>query len=199
MLAKKFQGDSHELVGFFDLRRMSASINYFKFGSIYGLVIQLGTFQWNYSVLFAPNNTGGDRHTLEQMGESRVMHVWSPANTDRHFPVSFRHVGLFCSWRFFEDLMVLRDLLRIMKCQLRNLGRADNEDVGDFAVLRLDANCVDQHQTTESVPAGSCNFSGQPAAHGKSDCPYPLKIMYFLEPSVKGSKVLYSFYPFCTV
>ena len=64
MLARKVKGDSLRLVRVLNLRGKSAFINYFKFGSFYRLEIQNCTFQWNYSVLFTPENTGGYRHML---------------------------------------------------------------------------------------------------------------------------------------
>ena len=75
--------------------------------------------------------------------------------------------------------------------------------VNPFQRLQADGEIqrgVDGQRVTEGVGRiGRGEGECVPAAHGEADCPYPFEIMYFLEPRVKGSKVLYSFYPFGTV
>ena len=115
------------------------------------LVIEGPTFHRDDLILPSPNDACGRRDPGEQRRQARVVHIGLPGQPDDHLAVLHRLFAFGWTRLRRVELGIFRDLLRIVKHQVANLRRAQDEQISDFALVRLDAGRIDE----EVLPRGS--------------------------------------------
>ncbi len=99
------------------------------------------------------------------MRQPGIVHVGLPGQPHGHLAVLHRQFPLPRRQLLAIEVILLRGLGRVVKGQLRNLRRAQDENVGNLAFLRPDAGRIDQHELAEGMPRGRGEFGSQSAAH----------------------------------
>ena len=126
-------------MGLFYLRQVPTILNDHQVRPRNGLLIKLGTLQGHEPVISPPHDASWYGNPIEQTGQPEVVHIGLPTKPNRHLPVALCNFHLLRAGRLAVDLLILGNLTGIVKQQLGNLGRADDEDVGNLALLGLDA------------------------------------------------------------
>ena len=106
---------------------MPTLLKHYKIRPPDGLVIQGPTFHRDNLILPPPDDACGRRDPGEQRGQTRVIHIGLPGQPDSHLAVLH---GLFAfGWTrlAWVELSILRDLPWIVKRQVPNLRRAQDE------------------------------------------------------------------------
>ena len=76
-----------------------------------------------------------------------------------------------CADSGIENLVVLRNLIRIMEHEICYLCRSNNKNIGYFTVFWFDPGGIYQHYLAESVVTGSSYLSCYPPSHRESNYP----------------------------